>query len=217
VKFAVWILLCTVLLQLAPAQTPSPAQTPAHAKPFSADMEENATDLAGNMRDIQGKIYVSRPLLRMDMQQPGRPLIILVVNGTTKTTDMLYPDQHKYMEIKADPKTSTGHGNAAAAEIATLRSNPCDEWKDTTCKNIGTEQVNGRACEHWQIIGKNGKVISNVWLDKSLGIAIKTVSERGSRQLTNIKEGEQPASLFKIPNGYSKMDLGQMTQGRQRQ
>lgn len=207
-KFAIWILLWAVLLQLAPAQTPSPAQTPTHARPFSADMEENATDLAGNMRDIKGKMYVSRPLLRMDMQQPGHPLIILLVNTATKTTDMLYPEQHKYMEIKANPKNPMEHGNGVATEIAALRSNPCAEGKDATCKNIGTEQVNGRTCEHWQIIDNKGKVIGDVWLDKSLRIGIKSVSERGTRQLTNIKEGEQPASLFKIPTGYRKMDLG---------
>lgn len=220
-KFAIWILLLAAPLQAAPPQMPapqmSPAQPPPHASPFSADMEENATDLAGNMRDIKGKIYVSRPHVRMDMQQPGHPLIILLVNTTTKTMDMLYPEQHKYMEIKADPKNPMEHGSGMATEIAALRSNPCAEGKDTACKNLGTEQVNGRTCEHWQITDKNGKVIGNVWLDRSLHIGIKSISERGTRQLTNVKEGEQPASLFKVPPGYQKIDLARMMQGRQRQ
>src|SRR5689334_564908 len=101
-KFAIWILLLGALLQSASAQT-SAAQKPQPGISYSADMEENASDLAGNMRDIKGKMYVSRPHLRMDMQQAGHPLIILLINTATKTTDMLYPEQHKYMEVKADP------------------------------------------------------------------------------------------------------------------
>jgi hypothetical protein len=31
--------------------------------------------------------------------------------------------------------------------------------------------------------------------------------------LTNIKEGEPAASLFEIPSGYQKMDMGSMMQG----
>jgi len=213
-KVTLWFMLNqhgALLLQAAPPQTSSaqtPPAQPALARPFSADMEENATDLAGSMRDIKGKIYVSRPQMRMDVQQPGHPLIILLVNTTTRTTDMLYPEQHKYMEIKADPKNPREHGSGMDTAISALHSNPCAEGKNTTCRDIGTEQVNGRTCEHWQVTDKNGKVIGEVWLDKSLHIAIKGVSERGTRQLTNVKEGEPPASLFKIPTGYRRIDLG---------
>jgi hypothetical protein len=35
-------------------------------------------------------------------------------------------------------------------------------------------------------------------IDKSLHIGIKSVSERGTWQLTNVKEGEQPATLFNL-------------------
>jgi hypothetical protein len=177
-------------------------------------MEENGTDSAGNRRDIKGKMYFSRPHLRMDMQQPGHPLIILLVNTATETTDMLYPEQHKYMEIKADPKHPKEPGGMAT-EVAAQRSNPCADGSDTICKNVGTEQVNGRTCEHWQITDKKGKAIGEVWFDKSLHVGIKSVSDRGTRELTNVKEGEQPATLFKIPVGYQKIDLGRMMHSRQ--
>jgi hypothetical protein len=37
----------------------------------------------------------------------------------------------------------------------------------------------------------------------------------GGIELTNIKEGAQPASLFAIPAGYTRFDMGAMMQ-RQR-
>jgi hypothetical protein len=81
-----------------------------------------------------------------------------------------------------------------------------------TCKNLGTEQVNGRSCDHWQITDKNGKV-SNLWIDQKIHFPIKTVSEDSTWELSNIKEGEPAASLFEIPPGYQKMDMGSMMQG----
>ncbi len=59
---------------------------------------------------------------------------------------------------------------------------------------------------------KNGKV-SNIWIDQKLHFPIKTVSEDSSWELSNIKEGEPSASLFEIPSGYQKMDMGSMMQG----
>ena len=202
------------LAQTQPAH-PAPAQTPPHFTPFSADLEEIANDLDGTKRDIRGKMYVSRPHVRMDMQDkrdPGHPPIIILLNSTTKTMDMLYPEQHKYMEINASRANPSGHGSMPT-DAAAPRSNPCAERKDVTCKNLGTEQVNGRTCDHWQVTDKGGNV-TNVWLDKSLHIAVKTVGTAGSQELTNIKEGEQPASLFQIPAGYRKIDLTGMLQGR---
>jgi hypothetical protein len=84
--------------------------------------------------------------------------------------------------------------------------NPCSADPGTTCKNLGTETVNGRSTDHWQITHKDGN-ISDVWIDNSLHFPIKTVSQGTTWELTNIKEGPQDASLFQIPAGYRKMDM----------
>ena len=81
-----------------------------------------------------------------------------------------------------------------------------------SCKNLGTDQVNGRTCDHWQVTDKNVK-ISNLWIDQKIHFAIKAVSQDSSFELTNIKEGEPSASLFEIPSGYQKMDMGGMMKG----
>jgi len=98
-----------------------------------------------------------------------------------------------------------------AREKSPSPSNPCAGEEGTTCKNLGVEQVNGRTCDHWQITDKKGKV-SNVWIDQKLHFPIKAVSEDSTLTLTNIKEGEQEASLFQILPGYTKMDMSSMMQ-----
>ena len=76
-----------------------------------------------------------------------------------------------------------------------------------TCKKVGVEQVNGRTCDHWQFADKSGNT-KNVWIDQQLHFPIKQVSSEGTWQLTNIREGEPEASLFQVPAGYQRMDMG---------
>jgi hypothetical protein len=44
---------------------------------------------------------------------------------------------------------------------------------------------------------------------------VKTDDLNGGIELHNIQEGSQPASLFEIPAGYTKFDMGAMMRQRQ--
>jgi hypothetical protein len=95
-------------------------------------------------------------------------------------------------------------------------ANPCANQPDITCKKIGVETVSGRACDHWEITDKNGKV-SNVWVDEKLHFPIKMASADSTILLTNITEGEPDAALFQIPSDFKKMDMsGMMAPGTAR-
>ncbi len=170
----------------------------------------------GDAREINGKMYFTRSHMRMDMDTGPRGNAIMITNTATQTTDMLMPQQHMYMEFKADQAMMMAHRPGMAPSIKPYSDpgNPCSGETGATCKNLGTEQVNGRSCDHWQITHKDGKV-SNVWIDQKLHFPIKSVSEDATWQLTNIKEGEPDASLFEIPSGYRKMDMGGMMGGMQ--
>ena len=73
--------------------------------------------------------------------------------------------------------------------------------------------MNGRSCDKWELTSKQGK--QTVWIDPKLHFPIRSVSADGNTMdLTNIKEGSQPASLFEFPAGYTKMDLGGMMGAR---
>ncbi len=174
-------------------------------------MQFSSTRGGGMARDMTGKMYFGSGHMRMDMQAGPRGGSIIITDFKTQITDVLMPEQHMYMEHKAGEMA--GHRPGMMPSIKPLRdpSNPCADEQGMTCKNVGVEQVNGRTCDHWQITDKNGKV-SNVWVDQKLHFPIKTVSEDSTWELSNIKEGEPDASLFQIPSGYTKMDMGSMMQ-----
>jgi hypothetical protein len=54
--------------------------------------------------------------------------------------------------------------------------------------------------------------VSHFWLDPKLRFPVKWEGKSSSGELRNIQEGAQPASLFEIPAGFTKMDLGGMMQ-----
>jgi hypothetical protein len=89
--------------------------------------------------------------------------------------------------------------------------NPCAGLDGTTCQKVGTETVNGYPCDKWQLTGKEN---STVWISQQYHFPIKSVNADGSSvEFSNIKTGPQDASLFQVPAGYQKMDMGGMMGG----
>jgi hypothetical protein len=173
--------------------------------PFSADFHVSSS----HGESTAGKLYFTSAHMRMDVQGTSQGAI-LITNMATQTTDMLMAQQHIYMEFKAGQ--SVMRRQMPSIKPFQDPGNPCAGDTGSTCKKIGVEQVNGRTCDHWQITDKGGSV-SNVWVDQKLHFPIKSVSKDSTWELTNIQEGEPAASLFEIPSGYRKMDLGGMMQG----
>ena len=202
IRMALLIVCAALTIPWAAAQVPQ-------LQPFSADMQINSSHGAGG-REMSGKIYITREHMRMDMS--GARTGSMITNFATKTVDILMPEQHMYMETRADAAQGRRPGMAPDIKPLADPNDPCASRQGFTCKNLGAEQVNGRSCDHWQITDKNGKV-SNVWVDRKLHFPIKSVTDDSTWELTNIQEGEPAASLFEIPAGYQKMDMGSMMQG----
>jgi len=177
------------------------AQTAPQLTPFSADVDYTSTHGGKTSHEMSGKMYVSRQYMRSEMEAGPGGKGINITNFATKTSYVLMPDQHMYMEFKANDAMAHRRGMGPNIKPLLDPRNPC-----------AYEQVNGRSCDHWRITHKDGSV-SDSWIDQRLHFPIKTVTEGSSWQLTNIKEGEPAASLFQIPPGYQKMDMGQMMQG----
>jgi len=204
VKFRNYTLLFASLLLLSVSLV---AQIP-QLTPFSADMQMSSMQAGPVNREMSGKLYVSQQAMRMDMHGEGPREAIIITTFATKTVDILMPQQQMYIEHKAG-ENPMHHGPNAADVHPYDPKNPCAADPGTTCKNLGTETVNGRSADHWQITHKDGNV-TEVWIDNQLHFPIKTVSEGTIWQLTNIKEGPQAASLFQVPAGYRKMDIPAM-------
>jgi hypothetical protein len=182
-------------------------------QPFSADM--TTTSANGNL-NMSGKMYISMPRMRMDMNNAGNGKAAgpfggkasMIVDGTTKTMYMLMPEQHMYMEFPMDQNSPMTQRMPKFQDMF-KGNDPCAAREGTTCKKLGTETVNGRSCDKWEITEKSGKT-ETLWMDQKLHFPIKSVVGEITTQYTNIKEGAQDASLFKIPDGYRKMDMGNM-------
>jgi len=71
--------------------------------------------------------------------------------------------------------------------------------------------VNGRSTVKYEATNSSGDV-SHFWLDPKLRFPVKWEGKSNSGELRNIQEGAQPASLFEIPTGFTKMDIGSMMQ-----
>lgn len=186
------------------------AQVP-QLTPFSANFQVTSTRMQGSSQQMSGKIYVDRNHMRMETS--GGPLgdAIMITNLTTKTTDTLMPAQHMYMEFNAGQMMGRRPGMPNIKSYPDP-NDPCANQEGVTCKNLGVEQVGGRSCVHWQITDKNGKV-GNVWIDQNLHFPIKVADNDSSWELTNIQEGQPAATMFEVPPGYQKMDMGSMMQG----
>lgn len=76
---------------------------------------------------------------------------------------------------------------------------------------VGNEDFDGRSTEKWQSVmtGNDSRPIQSFqWYDPELNIAIRHQMPDGSiREMKNIKIGEQPASLFTVPDGYRKESM----------
>ena len=193
------MLACTLLIFVASLGL---AQKP---QPFSADF--TTTTQTGN--NTTGKWFFSPPKMRIDVTSMGtgknpmgNPSII--IDGGTQTTYMLFQQQQMYIET---------HGNSGQtpAGLSSLRQlgsgDPCAGQSNVTCKKLGTETVNGRSCDKWEGTDKNSGKTTIFWIDQKLHFPIKAQESNGTEvNFTNIKEGAQDASLFKVPAGYRPFD-----------
>jgi hypothetical protein len=175
-------------------------------QPFSADM---TSTLSHTGVKSTGKIYSSPPKLRIDTSAGGRESV-MIIDASTKTSYMLMPQQHAYMELHAD--------QSGAEKERPLNSPPSYDPKhpcpaDATCKKTGTDTVAGRACDSWEMTSSRGT--TKTCIDQKLFYSLRTVfSSGGVVELSNVKEGKPDASLFVIPAGYRKIDMGSMKGGR---
>lgn len=178
---------------------------------FAADMKFTSKNMSST-----GKLYFGGSKVRMEMNAMGRQSI-MITDRQRKVVYMLMPDQHMYMEMSTENAGQRGAGRPPAQDWHTYDpANPCASTPDTTCQQLGTGMADGRLCTKWLFTHKRGTT-QTVWIDQKTGIPIRTEGSDGSlMELTNINQGPQSDSLFEIPAGYTKFDMGAMTKGAQK-
>jgi len=200
-KFAVAIVFAFIA-SIVMAQVPG-------AVPFSADMTMKPAKSPDRMN---GKMYFSGSKMRWDMSMRGRDSV-MITDIPGKVSYMVMPQQKMYMEMRADQMQ---HGPKMDNFKSYDPNNPCANAEDMTCEKGGSETVNGRAADKWIFKKKStGKLVMTTWLDKKIHFPVKSLMEDGTEMdLTNVQEGAPAASVFEIPAGYKKFDMGAMMGGQ---
>jgi hypothetical protein len=178
---------------------------------FSAEM----VDMQKPDQPSNGKMYFAKDKVRFEStKKDPRGGGAVIINLATQTTTVLMDQMHMYMEVSSQTggqRTAygffrTGDVEAACSDLMQLAQN-----KGGSCRKVGSETVNGRSTVKYQSTSSNGD-IGDVWIDPKLRFPVKWQGKNAGWELHNIQEGTQPASLFEIPAGSTKMDMGGMMQ-----
>lgn len=160
---------------------------------FKADMVQS---VGGKSKT--GKIYVKYSKYRMEEKEEGRQLVILV-DMDMGITRVLAPMEKKYKEMKTTDMGSLANDPIQAARFSAMMY---------TKKNLGTEVINGYACDKSSFYHEN-QLLMTQWVSKKLMFHLKIVThgpEDRTLELKNIQEGPVDEKLFKVPSGYAMLE-----------
>lgn len=150
-----------------------------------------------------GTMYFGGAKMRAELTSDGQNVIMLV-DPASHTQYMLMPSEKAYMQMPIGQgpggMTITGPSDP---------TNPCAGGSgNADCVKGDKETVNGYETIRWDYTSSSG-VRTRSWIATKLRFPIKTQDDDGSStEFSNIAEGPQPASLFSIPPGFQKMDVG---------
>lgn len=185
------------------------------AQEFSADVLNKKTDNSGVK-----KLYASKDKVRLELE--GRntsfgPTALILDEGQRRPIALM-TERHMYMEA---PQVMAAPLVAQFWRVSDV-NDACPQWKKASeqagpnknwgsCTKVGSDSLNGRSAVKYEGVSTRGEK-SWVWVDAKLHCVVKTDGAAGSIELQNIQEGPQPASLFEVPAGYTKFDMGMMRQ-----
>jgi len=186
------------------------------AQEFSADVVNNKPDSSGRL----SKVYAAKDKVRFEVTSG---------NAATGPSAIIFDEaRHSYTVVMAERRMYMDAPMTMVKPLITHywrvedANDACPEWKKTadqagtsknwgSCTKVGSETVNGRSAVKYEGVSNKGEK-THVWVDTKLHVVVKTDEGSGGFELRNIQEGSQRASLFEIPAGYTKFDMGGMTQ-----
>jgi hypothetical protein len=179
---------------------------------------EFSADIVDKQRGDKGlsKVYFGKDKMRFDSKDDSdmRGGGAVIFDFGRESWVVLMAKQHMYMEMPAKMMESRGMFQFFKSGDV---DNACSDWlklannKGGTCHKVGSETVNGRNTVKYEGTNAEGES-STVWLDSKVRFPVKWEGKKSGGEMRNIQEGAQPASLFEIPAGFTKMDMGSMMQ-----
>lgn len=163
---------------------------------FSADTKSTFK----NGTTANGKLYFSGTMARVETSAMGQQGV-MISDQAKQMAYMLMPQQRMYMEIPLN----ANNNKKGPTFLMYDPNNPCAVMPGFTCTKIGPDMVGTTPTTKWQ--AKGSKTDLTLWID-GRGIPIKSQTPDVTNEVTNIQLGPQPASLFQVPSGYTKFNMG---------
>lgn len=158
----------------------------------------------GQARELQGKAYGRQSQMRMDLDSPRGPMSMLVNWEKHQTTLLLHSQK---LAMQRDTGQDSDIPSCGTKDIdACLTSQGF--------KKSGSETINGHPCSVYEkdVASANGTLHTKVWRPTDLKEVpfVRSQSSDASGvtnllNLTNVKVGPQPDSLFVAPTDYRTM------------
>lgn len=183
------------------------------AQEFSADVVNTKDN--GQLK----KVYAGKNKVRfeVDNRNPAMGTTAVILDQAQNKYVIVMAERHMYMDapLMMVKPLITQYWRVDDVNDA------CPQWKKVaeqagtyknwgSCTKVGSDTLNGRSTVKYEGVSNKGQK-SYIWVDTKLHCVVKT-DESGGIELRNIQEGSQPSSLFEIPPGYTKFDMGGMNQ-----
>jgi len=172
---------------------------------LSADI---VTEVSGISAGASNKLFFSNNKMRIENESS---------DVLRKEITIVRPDMHITWLILPDRKIYAEQPFPGMVKLVVwpMSQKDIDDLKNGKTF-IGNELVNGRSTKKYssevKIVGE-GVRHNFVWIDDRTGWPIKSGGDYGtdfSLELKNFKEGVQPASLFELPDGYTKVSESEL-------
>jgi hypothetical protein len=164
------------------------------------------------------KLYAGKDKVRFEVETRNAgmgPTAVILDEGQNKYT-VVMSERRMYMDA---PTTMVKPLMTHYWRVQDV-NDACPEWKKTAeqagtyknwggCTKMGSDSLNGRSAVKYEGVSNQGEK-SHIWVDTKLRCVVKTDEAAGGFELRNIHEASQPASLFEVPAGYTKFDMGGM-------
>jgi hypothetical protein len=188
------------------------------AQQFSADVINKKTENQGAKKIYAGD---AKERLEVENSNPMMGHTAVILDESQNKYTVLMTERHMYM----DAPTAMVRPLITQFWHVQDVNDACPQWKKTaelagtlknwgSCTKVGNDTVNGRNAVKYEGVSSKGEK-GYIWVDTKLHCVVKTDDLNGGIELHNIQEGSQPASLFEIPAGYTKFDMGAMMRQRQ--
>ena len=181
---------------------------------FSADVVNNKPGGGGKLN----KVYATKDKVRFEVASDNAAMgpSAVIFDDARHTHTLVMAERHMYMDV---PTPTVKYIITNYWRVQDV-NDACPAWKKMSeeagtdknwgsCTKVGSDTLNGRDSVKYEGVSKKGEKM-HVWVDTKLHVVVKT--DEGGFELRNIQEGSQPASLFEVPAGYTKFDMGGMMQ-----